>query len=185
VDSQLSSTLIKLLAPLGASVALLFIARKRGIAWGAESGLGLRWPRASVAACWLAGWIGWVALGEVVIAQFGMEQPDRWKDYPPLIFGMRVAAIGLVGPLLEELLFRGLALNLLLRRTKLGVRGAVLLTAAAWALMHMQYEPSLLGMIFLDGLFLGTCRVVSGSLLLPIAMHSLGNLYSIWQSTHG
>ncbi len=184
MDAPWVSTLLKLFVPLGASVALLFAAKRRGIAWAADGGLGLRWPRASVAACWLAGWIAWMALSEVVMAQLGVEQPTRWKDYPALIFGMRVAAIGLAGPLLEELLMRGLALNLL-RRTKFGVRGAVLLTAAAWALMHVQYEPALLGMIFLDGLFLGTCRVASGSLLLPITMHALGNLYSIWQSTHG
>jgi membrane protease YdiL (CAAX protease family) len=37
-------------------------------------------------------------------------------------------------------------------------------------------------MIFVDGIVLGLARHFSGSLYVPIAMHMLGNLFSIAQS---
>ncbi|MCE9620499.1 MAG: CPBP family intramembrane metalloprotease [Planctomycetes bacterium] len=183
MDPVLQSTLIKLLGPLVACVVLLFVAKKRGIKLRDASGLGLRLPTWTAAAFWLAAWIAWMALSEVALAQFGMEQPKPWPEYSAPIFWMRVAAIGLVGPVLEELVFRGAVLSLI-ERTRFGLRGAILVTSVAWAAIHVQYAPAFIFLIFLDGIFLGECRVRSGSLILPMAMHSMGNLYSIWQSTH-
>jgi membrane protease YdiL (CAAX protease family) len=72
-----------------------------------------------------------------------------------------------------------------LRRTRLGIFGAIALTAALWAAIHMQYEPATLALIFIDGLVLGAARHYTRSLYLPIFMHVIGNLFSIWQSLGG
>lgn len=184
MDPHLPSNLMKLALPLALITLVLFLTQRRGMSWTAERGLGLRWPRASQAALWLPLWIAWIALCEVLIPKLGIRQPDPWPEDSELVFAVRVLAIGLVGPALEELIMRGVGIALL-RRTRLGARGAVLATAVAWAALHVQYEPALIGLIVLDGIFLGACRVISGSLLLPIAMHAIGNLFSIWQSTHG
>ncbi len=183
MEAQLVSTLGKLAVPLAVIACVLFVARRRGIAWNSDRGLGLCWPPARVAAPWILLWIVWMALGEVAIAALGMEQPARWPDYPPLIFGLRVVAIGIAGPACEELLIRGLVFQRL-RDTRLGPGGTIAITAAAWAALHIQYDPSTIAFIFLDGLVLGLARVRSRSVPLPLAMHSLANLFSIWQSTH-
>jgi membrane protease YdiL (CAAX protease family) len=57
--------------------------------------------------------------------------------------------------------------------------------AAGWAAVHFQYDPATRVLIFLDGLVLGTARLRSRSTYVPIVMHALGNLYSIYQSLAG
>ena len=182
MDPQLRSTLLKLAVPLLTLAAVIAIARFRRIPL--RDGLGLRWPRAQVFAAWLVAWLAWMALGELVIAKLGMEQPVRWAPYSPFVFWLRVAMIGVIGPASEELLMRGLAFDRL-RRTPLRVTGTVFVCATLWALAHVQYEPATIALIFADGLVLGAARAQSGSVLLPWVLHSMGNLYSIWQSTHG
>src|SRR5262245_43495207 len=136
MDPALSANLPKLALPLGGCGLVLLVTRWRGISWTSDSGLALRWPGAKVAATWLAAWIAWMALGELAASAFGLEQPQSWPEYSPLVFAVRIAAIGLAGPLAEELIMRGLAYSRL-RPTRLGVRGAVLVTAAVWAGLHV------------------------------------------------
>ena len=79
-----------------------------------------------------------------------------------------------VGPLVEELIFRGLLMNHLLR---FGERFAVYATAVLFALMHgnlSQFAPALL-----TGLVLGYVRVKSGSLRLTMLAHLLNNLWAV------
>jgi hypothetical protein len=181
MDPLLSSTLLKLAIPLATIAAVLYFLRRRGLSWRHE--LGLAAPRAGPAALWLAAWIAWMALTEWAIVTWGLEQARPWPDYPPHIVALRVAAIGLAGPAAEEVVFRGLAIGRL-RRTRLGARGAIVLAAVGWAAVHVQYGPATMAQIAADGLLLGAARVTTGSLYVPIAMHALGNLLSIWQSTH-
>jgi len=181
MDPLLSSTLLKLAVPLATIAAVLFFVRRRGLSWRHE--LGLAAPRAGPAALWLAAWVAWMALTEWAIVTWGLEQARPWPDYPPHIVALRVAAIGLAGPAAEEVVFRGLAVGRL-RRTRLGARGAVGLASFGWAAVHVQYGPATMAQIAADGLLLGAARVSTGSLYVPIAMHALGNLLSIWQSTH-
>jgi len=182
MNPLLSATLLKLAIPLATIAAVLVLVRRRGLDWRGE--LGLVAPRPAPAALWLTAWIGWLALSEWAIVAWGLEQARPWPDYPPLIVALRVAAIGLAGPAAEELVFRGVAIGRL-RRTRLGTRGAVVLAAVGWAAVHVQYGPATMLQIAADGLLLGAARVTTGSVYVPIAMHALGNLFSIWQSTHG
>ena len=94
---------------------------------------------------------------------------------------IKIAAIGIAGPVLEELIFRGF-LIFLLRRKGLKTGLVIFLTALVWSGMHWNYEPALIGMIFVDGLVLGLIRVKTGSLWVPITLHVMANLFSIYQS---
>ncbi|HUD72148.1 MAG TPA: CPBP family intramembrane glutamic endopeptidase, partial [Dongiaceae bacterium] len=101
-----------------------------------------------------------------------------------LVVAIRILAIGIAGPIAEELAFRGIALWRL-RTMRLGTAGAVVVTSLLWTALHFQYEPAVLAQIFLDGLVLGAARVRTGSLGAPIAMHVTGNLFSIAESLFG
>jgi membrane protease YdiL (CAAX protease family) len=179
VDQALVSTIGKLLLPVAGSAVALAVSRARGLSWSED--LGLRRPRPGALALWLAIWVVWVAISEALIAPLGLAQAERWPPYSPLVVVLRVVAIGLAGPFLEELFARGLLLDRL-RRTPLGVWGAVLVTAVAWAALHYRYGAPSVAMIAADGVLLGAARVRGGSLWIPIAMHALGNLFSCAQS---
>lgn len=181
MDSLLRSTLLKLAMPLGVIVIALVAAQRKNIAWGSD--LGLNRPRARDLALWLGLWILWLAASEWIIDVTGMDQAQRWPAYPVLIVVLRVLAIGIVGPISEELVMRGM-LFLRLSRTPLRPIGAILVCAAAWSLLHVQYGWNTRALIFCDGLILGFARLRSRSVTMPIVMHVIANLYSISQSLH-
>jgi membrane protease YdiL (CAAX protease family) len=84
-------------------------------------------------------------------------------------------AVVIAGPIFEELFFRGFLLAGF-RASFLGPIGAVVLTSASWALIHLQYDAYDMSTIFVVGCVLGASRLKTGSVLLPIGMHILNNL---------
>jgi membrane protease YdiL (CAAX protease family) len=82
-------------------------------------------------------------------------------------------AFVVLGPLQEEMLFRGFLFRGL--APALGVWPAVALTAITWALMHAQYQWFFVGEIFALGLALGWLRARSGSSILTFALHATVN----------
>ncbi len=55
-----------------------------------------------------------------------------WRQSPLFIDALRVLAVGILGPLAEELIFRGLLYGLL-SRTRLGVIWTIVFLAGFWA----------------------------------------------------
>jgi tetratricopeptide (TPR) repeat protein len=111
------------------------------------------------------------------IAQF-LHRPMPVQETIPLIkyalSANPVAAffsIVIVGPMAEEILFRGLMYGALEKR--LHVAGAILMSSLVFALAHLQVVHIL--PIFCLGIALGWARWKSGSLGLPILLHVLNN----------
>jgi len=181
MDSELRATSFKVLVPVLVIGIVLVASRRRGLSWSGD--LGLTWPGVQPLLLWLAIWALWVAVGEWAIATFGLEQATPWKHHSALVLVLRILAIGCVGPISEELVMRGIVFAQL-RRTALRTVGAIVVCAAGWAVMHVQYGWSTWVLIFLDGLILGAARAHSRSLVPPILMHMAGNLFSIYQSLH-
>jgi membrane protease YdiL (CAAX protease family) len=181
MGSELRSTLFKLLVPALVIGIVLVASRRRGLAWGDD--LGLVWTGVRPLLLWIAIWAAWVALGEWAIDTFGLDQAKPWKHVSAVVLVLRILAIGIVGPVSEEMVMRGIVFAQL-RRTALHTAGAIVVCAAVWAVMHVQYGWSTWVLIFLDGLILGMARAHSRSLVPPIVMHMLGNLFSIGQSLH-
>lgn len=84
-------------------------------------------------------------------------------------------AIVLAGPVFEEVLFRGFMFRGI-QASRLGNTGAIGITAALWAVTHVQYDAYLIATIFALGILLGAARARTGSLYLTIAMHMATNL---------
>jgi membrane protease YdiL (CAAX protease family) len=84
-------------------------------------------------------------------------------------------ALLLAAPLFEEAFFRGFLFRGF-ASSFLGVTGTVLVTAGLWALLHVQYDAYGIGVVFALGLLLGIARARTGSLWVPLAMHSAANL---------
>jgi len=90
-------------------------------------------------------------------------------------------ALILAGPVFEETFFRGF-LHTGLATSFLGASGAVIVTSLAWTVVHFQYGAYELGAIFLLGILLGLSRIRSGSLLVPLALHSVANFGAVLET---
>jgi membrane protease YdiL (CAAX protease family) len=88
-----------------------------------------------------------------------------------------------VGPISEELLFRGFAYGGL-APSRIGPIGAILVTSTIWAVVHFQYAWPIIGQIFVYGLVLGVARWRTGSLWPPLVVHVLINLYAVIAAYH-
>ena len=94
------------------------------------------WPRALGLA--LASYVGiFVGAGLILIAlDAGDEQgltPDAWDSSKAGAYAANFVSIALVGPIVEELMYRGAGMTLLLR---FGAPAAVVLTALGFGLGH-------------------------------------------------
>lgn len=133
-------------------------------------------------------WLGIDALLGLVLPapyQATAELAKTFSSGSFLIFGL-IAVIG--APLFEETVFRGFLMNGLrasLREGKVfNLLGrsegwadffAVVLSAACFALMHLQFNPTTLLMLFLLGCIMGELYRRSGSLYCPMIFHAINN----------
>ena len=100
-----------------------------------------------------------------------VQNLDQIVGSSPFSLFLAVLAAGVVAPLAEETLFRGLVLNGLMKR--LGLYGAVLVSSAVFAAAHLQ--PQLYVPTFILGIFLSILRIGSGSLWPGIGLHAAFN----------
>jgi uncharacterized protein len=80
----------------------------------------------------------------------------------------------IVAPIGEETLFRGFLFQGW-RRSPNDAWAAIGATALLWALVHVQYNPLIIGQIFFVGLALGWVRWTTGSTISTIFIHALLN----------
>jgi uncharacterized protein len=96
----------------------------------------------------------------------------------PWLFALALPGVALAVPIAEEVIFRG-ALFSALRNSWFGKTGAVVLSAATWALVHAFAAPWLfVFIIFIMGLALGWLLLRFGSLTVTIVCHACWNLFS-------
>lgn len=88
-----------------------------------------------------------------------------------------VLAIVVIGPIGEEVIFRGFLFRGWMRPGAPGIV-TIAVISLLWSLLHVQYAWLLMVQIFVIGLILGWIRWRSGSTLLTIALHVLVNLES-------
>jgi membrane protease YdiL (CAAX protease family) len=123
-------------------------------------------------------YLAWMLGSDALMHWRGPWDFRPWLAAPLIASVLRVLAVGFLGPIAEELIFRGWFLGVLLKKT--GPAVAILLTAAGWAALHYAYGLAVLGVILVDGLLLGLARWRTKSVYPPIVMHILYNLYAIW-----
>jgi membrane protease YdiL (CAAX protease family) len=115
--------------------------------------------------------MGWDIVPKVVLDTYSSA-----CIMPLLIF-----AVVVVAPLSEEIFFRGFLFKGL-QASRLGSRGAVIIAAASWALLHLQYDFYGVISIFAGGILMGLAKCKTKSLLAPIAMHSVMNIVATLQA---
>lgn len=91
----------------------------------------------------------------------------------PVLF---LLAVGIVAPILEELIYRGYAYSGWVE--KIGVGWTTVATAVIFAATHLQYGWSGLVYILVLGVILAVVRWKTGGVYAPIAIHMLLNLWT-------
>ena len=140
------------------------------LAWRAVApGTALRWFGA-LAIVLAASDLLTVSLGRPIVpesmsALYASANP-KWMFWVALVVG---------APLFEELFFRGFLFKGL-EASFLDAAGTIVITAGAWAVIHLQYDSYGIATVFVLGLLLGAARAYGGTLLLPLGMHSVANL---------
>jgi len=94
---------------------------------------------------------------------------------------LQILAIGIVGPILEEVIFRGLIFNQL--RKNIPLVYAVILQSALFGITHLNIIQGTYA--FFIGILMALSLVWSRSLLLPTAIHIGMNLAGIFLSEYG
>ncbi|HKU61977.1 MAG TPA: CPBP family intramembrane glutamic endopeptidase [Gemmatimonadales bacterium] len=174
-----TGTLLRVAAELLALVVLCVVLRARG--QPLREVLALVPPRPGTLAAWVAAFAVLLAIGELLQPILGLSPVHPWLDqYGTTELVVRVLGIVLLAPLAEELIFRG-ALFTRLARTGLEASGAIAVTAAIFAILHLQYGSGSTALILVDGLFYGLARAKTGSVLVPLVCHMLGNTYAAWE----
>jgi membrane protease YdiL (CAAX protease family) len=119
------------------------------------------------------------ALGREVIPRFMIDAYQSAQN--AIAVGLLFAAIVIVAPICEEVAFRGFLFRGL-ADSLVGVAGAIVLTSAGWALMHVQYDWFVICQIFLLGVLFGWLRWATGSTVLTIALHMIANFTAFMQT---
>ncbi|MGE5097857.1 MAG: lysostaphin resistance A-like protein [Betaproteobacteria bacterium] len=158
---------------LAGSFVLALVVRRNGVS------LRSQWPMATTARS-LAFWLGVAAIAfaiHLMIAPFGDKRGAenfanaiRSASHPLLLW----VGFALLTPVFEELTMRGVLLPAL-AQTRIGVRGAVVLTTVLFTLMHAGRHPVALAIICLLGAAQAIARIRTGSMAAPIAVHVAWN----------
>lgn len=100
-------------------------------------------------------------------------------------FLLTFLAIGLLAPIVEELVFRQYLFSLLpYRKSMAWSIGVAALWAIVFSAVHAQYtSPITFGLIAMISFGFGMARVITGGILLPILMHALVNNMSLISMT--
>ena len=130
------------------------------------------WTLIMFIAVMLMGW-GGTAIGEKSATEF-TGSVFKSADNKMLLY----LAVAVAAPIFEELLFRGFMYKGLAEGPLKPV-GAIILTSALWAVIHIQYSWYPIVMIFVMGLILGWSRWKTNSIYVPILLHCLNNFVSL------
>lgn len=172
-----TSTVLKVLVPAAIAVFVVALARRQRL--DPRQDLGMRWPGALPVLAWLGAYAAYMLGTDALFHWRGPFDFAPWRAIPLAVAVARVLAVGVIGPTAEELVFRGYGYARL-TRTRLGVGRSIGLLAAAWSVVHIEYGWQVLLLLFGAGLLLGAARHRTGSVVTPVAMHVLWNLYAIW-----
>jgi uncharacterized protein len=114
-------------------------------------------------------------IGHDLVPPFMVKIYQAARDGGPAGFLLLLIAVVVAAPIGEEIMFRGF----LFRgwaTSPLGVTVTIVMTAAIWAGIHVQYDWFGIAQVFCLGLLFGWVRARSGSTLLTIMMHAVCNL---------
>lgn len=173
------------MAPLGIALLLYAVPRPGPTA---REYLGLKWPDLRQGLIWgsilLAVDFGYRflvvrGLGLPWGKDDGIDEMARTPMFLPVVF----LALAVLGPIFEELLYRGFLLEGL-RRSRIGEMGAILITAGLLASSGPDTTPHVAG-LFLMGALFAVARVRTGSVYLTMLVRVIASSAAVLAMAYG
>lgn len=160
-----------------AAIAVLWVAIRRTGREFTEY-LALNWPSRDDIVVVLGIMTIFLTVEAFVTIKLGITRPQTNSDF--VVGGAKgliifAVIICLAAPVLEEFVFRGFMFRGW-SQSFLGPIGAIVFTAALWAMLHSQYGWYERSWIFVEGLVLGYFRLRSNSTWLTVVAHSAMNM---------
>ena len=110
---------------------------------------------------------------------------DSFQEFSNSIYSANIAlliiSVGVVGPIIEEIIFRGLIFNEL--KANMPTRTVVIVQAVLFGIFHMRAIQMIYATLL--GLFLGVVFVKTKTILAPIILHITYNITSVMVSNYG
>jgi hypothetical protein len=170
-------------------VALLWAFASRSGNNGAAQ-LGWVWPKRSEAIFAALAAVAYIVIGDVTSALTGRDlvtsfQTDIYRTadaagWLPLLW----IAVVIVTPIGEETLFRGWLFAGWLREPK-DTWPVIIVTAALFAILHVQYDWFVMSQVFVFGLLVGWMRWATGSAIVTMLMHAVINFEGMLETVIG
>ena len=141
--------------------------------------LALQWPRILPTLMWIGITIA-CAFGFDFMTRLLIDTQESSDFMIEAIHSAEIPIFLILGvvlgaPFLEEFVFRGLLFKGW-RHSALGLTGTLVVTSLLWTVLHVQYGLVGLSYIFMLGIIMGYAREKTGSIWVPIAMHTANNL---------
>lgn len=129
----------------------------------------------------LAG-LAYYALANITSVLLSIEMPGFMLDMKSQVdsgldLALLVFCVCILAPVVEEVIFRGLAFARL-SQSRVGVRGAIIITSLVFTLIHTQYDVMVLAVLSALAFLLGYVRYKTGNLIYCIALHAQINTLS-------
>lgn len=137
-----------------------------------------------IIACFIAGLSLQLPVGDLISAvEEANVMPDIFKEYEKIMesmmtgqnFILEIVTIGVLIPILEEIIYRGLIFDQL--RKNIPLAPALIIQALIFGIVHLNVVQG--SYAFLLAILMGIALVRSGSILLPIAIHVGMNLSGV------
>jgi membrane protease YdiL (CAAX protease family) len=160
--------------PIFLTLAGVAIVRFRRLSWAGDVGFTL--PSVAATVAWSGAFLALMIVQE--LSATGESPRGTWlENYDATQIAVRILAVGLLYPIVEEFFFRGVFLGVARRR--IGTAAAVVVTSVIFGVIHTQYSFPIWAIA--DALLFALCRVSSGSIYLPMLFHVVGNSYAVWE----
>jgi len=137
-----------------------------------------------IAVCFIIGFSLQIPVGDLIdTVKQANVMPDIFEKYESIMesmmsgqnFILEMVTVGILAPILEEIIYRGLIFDQL--RRNIPLVPALVIQALIFGVVHLNIVQS--SYAFLIGLLMGIALVRSGSILLPISIHMGMNLSGV------
>lgn len=174
MDKPLSKELLQIGIVLGTVAIVFLVCRIKRLP--IRETLGLYIPNIKTCLLWIGLYIPILILIDLAYYRFGKDFPV-W-EYMGYITVIRYLKIAVLGPIAEEVVFRGIMFNRI-SVARPGPIWAVIFTAIIFMGAHYSYSPLDMALVLIDGLYFGWVRYKTGSIFIPIILHMLANSIAV------